>query len=128
MGVPPSLFTRSGVGRVLKTFACTYKSGAVYGVSEMVWYLRMRRALTFYLPDAQLQKVSIALNSNLLVMQTHQFQVCAIIAGKSYGDGISKFPFTCFRPGFSMPGLDSERLSFCLVETETSVSSIFSLQ
>merc|ERR1719335_1403638 len=36
-------FTKSGVGPVLKTFACTYKSGAVYGVSEMMWYLRMRR-------------------------------------------------------------------------------------
>lgn len=48
-------FTKGGMGRVVETFARTYKAGAVYGGSEEIMVdLGVRQALKFYPPNAKL--------------------------------------------------------------------------
>jgi len=48
-------FTKTGMGRVVETFARTYKAGAVYGGSEEIMVdLGVRQAMKFYPPNAKL--------------------------------------------------------------------------
>ncbi len=48
-------FTKTGMGRVVETFARTYKAAAVYGGSEEIMLdLGVRQALKFYPADARL--------------------------------------------------------------------------
>jgi alkylation response protein AidB-like acyl-CoA dehydrogenase/predicted heme/steroid binding protein len=48
-------FTKGGIGRVIETFARTYKAGAVYGGSEEIMVdLGVRQALKSYPPNAKL--------------------------------------------------------------------------
>lgn len=48
-------FTKTGMGRVVETFARTYKAGAVYGGSEEIMVdLGVRQAMKSYPPEAKL--------------------------------------------------------------------------
>lgn len=48
-------FTKTGMGRIVETFARTYKAGAVYGGSEEIMVdLGVRQAMKFYPPNAKL--------------------------------------------------------------------------